>query len=279
VPIDQDGSRRRLSSDVDVSVQADALHSVSDGLLRGTISARYISCIALPSSPRKRLYRVIRSCLRQGFAPSCAPVPSRTSSLLSMIPMPASRFLRFRILPGLVALALIAVTGACDTAANEPDDTRILNVPDKPTVVTYEFQYDPSRAVDGEVDAVSVNTDNLGSIIGDYGYSRSDVVSATVSEIIVRESVGAQVSVRKLYEYVNQIALYLGNDSTGPVVAEPQNVDPSGVDVLLNAANTDVTSTVRSGSTPAFLVIDVQNTTDTQGFIEAEVRFTIEVAN
>lgn len=269
-----------MSSGVDVSVQADALHGGSEGLLRGTISAGCTSCTPFPSSTHKRRYRVIRSCLRQGFAPSCASLPSRTSSFLSMIPMRASRFLRFRILPGLVALALLAVTVACDTAANESGDTRPLNDPANPTVVTYEFEYNPAEAVGGEVDAVSQNKDNLGSILLNYGYSRDDVVSATVSEVTVSESIGSRQIEAKLYDYVSRVGLYLGANSSAPAIAPPQNVDPSsGIDIPLSTADVDVTSVIRAAPSDAFLVLSVDNTNDTKGFIEANVRFNIVVSD
>jgi len=195
-----------------------------------------------------------------------------------MIPMRAFRFLRFRILPGLVALALVAVTVACDTAVNEPDDTRTLNDPANPTVVTYEFEYNPAQAVGGEVGVVSSTTDNLAEILANYGRSRSDVVSARLERITIFQSTGGNVTVEKLFPYVQNIALYLGTDDSGLTLAEPQAVS-QGLEADLTTTGTDITSAVNRGASRAFLVIDVEDTNESQGFIEAEIEYEIQVPN
>ena len=170
---------------------------------------------------------------------------------------------------------MIVLTTACDATG---EDTRTLNDPSNPTVVTYEFEYNPAEAVNGEVGVTSSNTDNLSAILDSYGRTRSDVVSARVESITIRQSTGGSVTTNKLFPYVQNVALYLGRNSSGPTLAEPQPVD-SGLQADLTATGNDVTATVRSGPSRAFLVIDVDDTNESQGFIEAEVEYEIRVPN
>jgi hypothetical protein len=181
-----------------------------------------------------------------------------------------------RILPILVALALVALTTACDATGDTGSDTIVLNDAANPTVVTYEFEYNPAQAVGGEVGVTSSNTDNLSSILSAYGRSRSDVESARVESITISQSTGGNVTAEKLFPYVQNIALYLGNSDSGTSLADPQPVD-SGLQANLTATGNDVTAAVRSGASPAFLVIDVDDTNESQGFIEAEVEYEIRV--
>lgn len=195
-----------------------------------------------------------------------------------MIPMRTSRFLRLRILPGLIALTLVAVTVACDTVANETGDTRPLEDSANPTVVTYEFEYNPAEAVGGEVGVVSSNTDNLSEILSNYGRTRSEVVSARVERVTIFQSTGGNLAVEKLFPYVQNVALFLGNDDSGITLAEPQPVS-QGLEAELTTTGNAVTSVVNRGASRAFLVIDVEDTNENQGFIEAEVEYEIQVPN
>jgi hypothetical protein len=190
--------------------------------------------------------------------------------------MPSSLLRHTRILPILVALALVALTTACDATGDTGSDTIVLNDAANPTVVTYEFEYNPAQAVGGEVGVTSSNTDNLSSILSAYGRSRSDVESARVESITISQSTGGNVTAEKLFPYVQNIALYLGNSDSGTSLADPQPVD-SGLQANLTATGNDVTAAVRSGASPAFLVIDVDDTNESQGFIEAEVEYEIRV--
>ena len=190
--------------------------------------------------------------------------------------MRSSLFLRLRILPILVALTLVALTAACDATGDTGSDTIILNDTANPTVVTYEFAYNPAQAVGGEVGVTSSNADNLFSILSAYGRNRSDVVSARVENITILQSTGGSVTIDKLFPYVQNVALYLGNSDSGTTLAEPQPVN-SGLQADLTATGNDVTAAVQSGPSPAFLVIDVEDTNESQGFIEAEVEYEIRV--
>ncbi|PEN14189.1 hypothetical protein CRI94_03875 [Longibacter salinarum] len=187
-----------------------------------------------------------------------------------------TRLLRSLIAPALTVAALLLVFTACDTATTG-DDTITLNDPANPTTVTYEFEYDPSTAVNGEIGVASIGTDNLGSIIGTYGFSRDDVVSARVTSITISRSAGTRsASSSKLYDYVEDIKLHLGGSESGPLIAPEQAVQ-STLETNLNTADTDLTGTIQSGPAQAFMIIGVNNTSETQGFIEAEVDFRIEV--
>jgi len=190
--------------------------------------------------------------------------------------MRSSPLLRSRILPLLVALAVVALTTACDATGETGSDTIVLNDAANPTVVTYEFEYNPAQAVGGEVGVTSSNTDNLSSTLSAYGRNRSDVVSARVESITILQSTGGSVAIDKLFPYVQNVALYLGNSDSGTTLAEPQPVN-SGLQADLTATGNDVTATVQSGPSPAFLVIDVDDTNESQGFIEAEVEYEIRV--
>jgi hypothetical protein len=190
--------------------------------------------------------------------------------------MRSSLLLRSRILPLVVALAIVALTTACDATGETGSDTIVLNDAANPTVVTYEFEYNPAQAVGGEVGVTSSNTDNLSSTLSAYGRNRSDVVSARVESITILQSTGGSVAIDKLFPYVQNVALYLGNSDSGTTLAEPQPVS-SGLQADLTATGNDVTATVQSGPSPAFLVIDVDDTNESQGFIEAEVEYEIRV--
>ena len=132
--------------------------------------------------------------------------------------------------------------------------------------------------MDGEVGVRSSNTDNLSSILSAYGRNRSDVVSARVESITILQSTGGSVAIDKLFPYVQNVALYLGNNDSGTTLAESQAVG-TGISADLTATGNDVTSTVRSDPSRAFLVIDVDDTNESQGFIEAEVEYEIRVPN
>ena len=190
--------------------------------------------------------------------------------------MRSSLLLRSRILPLVVALAIVALTTACDATGETGSDTIVLNDAANPTVVTYEFEYNPAQAVGGEVGVTSSNTDNLSSTLSAYGRNRSDVVSARVESITLLQSTGGSVAIDKLFPYVQNVALYLGNSDSGTTLAEPQPVN-SGLQADLTATGNDVTAAVQSGPSPAFLVIDVEDTNESQGFIEAEVEYEIRV--
>ena len=190
--------------------------------------------------------------------------------------MRSSPLLRSQILPLLVALAVVALTTACDATGETGSDTIVLNDAANPTVVTYEFEYNPAQAVGGEVGVTSSNTDNLSSTLSAYGRNRSDVVSARVESITILQSTGGSVAIDKLFPYVQNVALYLGNSDSGTTLAEPQPVS-SGLQADLTATGNDVTAAVQSGPSPAFLVIDVDDTNESQGFIEAEVEYEIRV--
>lgn len=172
-----------------------------------------------------------------------------------------------------LALALLLTT-ACDTTE---DDTIVLNDRANPTTATYEFEYDPRTAVGGEIAVTSASSDDLNTILQAYGYTRSDIVSARVDAVRISQSTGGSAStVDKLYNYVNEIALYLGTSESAPVLAEPQPVN-AGLNADLNASGADVSSVLRSGSSRAFLVIDVDDTSEPQGFVEATITYRIEV--
>jgi len=172
-----------------------------------------------------------------------------------------------------LALALLLTT-ACDTTE---DDTIVLDDPVTPTTATYEFEYDPRTAVGGQVGVTSTSSDGLNSVLQTYGYNRSDIVSARVEAVSISQSVGGSVATTpKLYEYINEIALYLGTSESGPVLAEPQSVD-TGLEADLSASSTDVTSVLQSGPSRAFLVVDVDDTSEPQGFVEATITYRIEV--
>ena len=189
------------------------------------------------------------------------------------------RLLSFaRLAPVWIAGAVILLlASACDTT----EETITLNDSANPTTVTYRFEYNPQNAVGGSVSTVSVSADNLGEIIEEYGYSRSDVVSARVSSatlVRVSSRQSAPEKVEKVFDYVEDVSVYAGASDGGPVLVPTQTVSPN-TQVQLNTENTEVTSTVSSGPSRAFIVVDVQNVPSdrTVDIVEVEVDFTIEV--
>jgi len=188
-----------------------------------------------------------------------------------------TRLLRPVAVPLIALIGLFAVLTACDTAGTESDNTITLNDPATPTTVTYEFEYNPSTAVNNEVGVVSSESDTLSSIIASYGFSRSDVVSARVTSITISRSAGRTAATApKLYDYVQNVEMYLGDSEGGPLIAAQQPVQ-STLSTPLDVADTDVTSSVQAGASLAFMVIGVNNTSESQGFIEATVDYRIEV--
>jgi len=184
-----------------------------------------------------------------------------------------TRLLRPVAVPLVALIGLFAILTACDTTEN----TQTLNDPATPTTVTYEFEYNPSTAVNNEVGVVSSGSDSLSSIIASYGFSRGDVVSARVTSITISRSAGTTAATAsKLYDYVQNVEMYLGDSEGGPLIAAQQPVQ-STLSTPLDVADTDVSSTVQAGASPAFMVIGVNNTTESQGFIEATVDYRIEV--
>lgn len=196
----------------------------------------------------------------------------------------SDRLLSFsRLAPVWIAGAvLLFLATACDATSEE---TITLNDSANPTTVTYRFEYNPQNAVGGSVSTSSESTDNLGSIIQEYGYSRSDVVSARVSSAtLTRVSARSgpaktATPVEKVFDYVENVSVYAGTNDGGPVLVPTQTVSPN-TQVQLNTQNNEVTSTVQSGASRAFLVVGVQNVPSdrTVDIVEVEVNYTIEVS-
>ena len=215
-------------------------------------------------------------------SPTCGsylkPPPFLLQLLLNLMRTPlASRlfaYARSAAVPVVTLALALLLTTACDTTE---DDTIVLNDRANPTTATYEFEYDPRTAVGGQVGVTSASSDDLNSVLQTYGYSRSDIISARVEEVRISQSTGGSaVTTPKLYDYINEIALYLGTSDSAPALAEPQPVS-SGLNASLNASGAEVTSVLRSGASRAFLVIDVENTREPQGFVEATITYEIEV--
>lgn len=185
-------------------------------------------------------------------------------------------FSRLRSLaaPLLVLLAAALLTTACDTAE---EDTIVLGTAqDNPISVTYEFDYNTNTAIDGELGVTSgTRQDDLASDLDFYGYTRDDVVSARVTNVEIRTSVGSSKEI-KLYDYVQNISVYLGQNDSGVLIAGPEPI-PNTEIYTFNESGGNVTDIVKSGQSPAFMLMEVDPNTDTPGAIEAIVTYRVEV--
>lgn len=171
-----------------------------------------------------------------------------------------------------VVLAGSLVLVSCDLAA--AGNTAILNANSAiPPTVEYTFEYTPSDVTGGnQVEVVSEGADDLGDVLTDNGFSRSDVVSARVDSVRI-ERLSAPT-----FGYITGAEVYLGTSASGPRIATG-TFQTSQASALLSVATGTVTSTVKGGPTQAFVRLDVEDPDDVPGVdrVKATVFFQIEV--
>lgn len=178
----------------------------------------------------------------------------------------------------LFSIVLLAfVLAGCDATGSS--DTVILNEssPTPPTV-EYTFEYTPDDVNQGgEVVVTSDGSDDLGTVLQDNGFSRSNVVSASVDrvELFGRSPQGSSA---KIYNYVRRAQIYFPESASSPV-AEGEISTPDGpAQVSLDVTNGEVTEAVKEGAQRALLRMDTQQGGFSELYrAEARVYFRIEL--
>jgi hypothetical protein len=172
------------------------------------------------------------------------------------------------------ALVLTLVLAGCDAAG--PADTVILsaNSPEAPTI-EYEFFYEANGPAVIEIQ--SDEPDNLGSILKENGFRRSDVVSARVDSVELERRSAPAAAKRPVFDYLRGAAVHLGSDADGLRIAEAafQTTDRT---VSLPVRTADVTDVVKDGPTHAFLRLNkAKDAPERQDRVAVTVYFRIEV--
>lgn len=178
----------------------------------------------------------------------------------------------------LAITGLVLATVGCDAVGSE--DTVILNNANsdrgsRPTV-EYTFAYDTNG--DRSIEVPSEQSDDLGSILSNAGFSRANIVSATVDSVRLERLSSKTIRDRAyVFDYLTGATVYLGSDATGTRIAEAI-FDTTDRTVLLQVATRDVTDVIKNGSTPAFLQLDTDNDVpDRQDRVSVTVYYEIEV--
>lgn len=197
-------------------------------------------------------------------------------------------FSRNAIIVGSALLFMLVVAG-CDAGG---PTTVVLNAnsPEPPTVeYAYRYTSDDLNAND-EVAVVSQTSDRLTSVLQSNGFERSDVVSARVDSVtlerISARTQGAAARSRalpkpKVFQYLLGASVYLGEDDSGPRIAAGQ-FQTSQRFVSLPVTTQNVTSVVRTGATPSFLRLEVQDASNVpeppnEDAVEVRVYYRIEL--
>lgn len=181
------------------------------------------------------------------------------------------------LLPASVVLALLLA--GCDAAGTQ--DTVVLNATSPaPPTVEYTFRYTSQDVSnDGQqVEVVSENSDDLGSVLTQNGFSRSDVVSARVDSVTLRRQSSPTASgVRpKVFDYLSGATVFLGTDASGTEIADDQ-FDTTRQEISLGVATSNVTAEIKEGSTRAFLRLTASGSIPEEDVVDVTVYYRIEV--
>lgn len=194
-----------------------------------------------------------------------------------MAMMPATSFSRLGPYAlGLLVSAFLLI--GCDSGSSEPI---VLNDPLNPTEATFEFAYSENDLSGGVIQTTSLGRDQLSGVLSAYGYSRSDVVSATVEAVAMERISAAQPSAQpKVFNYLTAAEVYFGGSTSAPLIAALEPV-PFNTEVNMNlGSDTNVTSQVQGGAINALLMLDVGDASqigDGGDRVEVTVEFRVEV--
>lgn len=156
------------------------------------------------------------------------------------------------VLLSVVLLASSVVLSSCDLSA--AGNTAILNAESTiPPTVQYEFRYGPSEVTNaGQVAVVSEGSDDLGNVLSQNGFRRSDVVSARIDSVTV-ERLSAPT-----FAYLTGADVHLGGSASDPRIATG-GFSTSAETARLNVATQTVTGIVKEGQTEAFAQFDTND--------------------
>ncbi|MFB6097815.1 MAG: hypothetical protein ABEK84_01615 [Salinibacter sp.] len=163
----------------------------------------------------------------------------------------------------LLLLVGAAVLASCDLAS--AGSTVILNADAPiPPIVQHRFKY-----TEDQLSVVSViESEDLGEILRQNGFSRSDVVSARVDSVRVTPVSTASLSAAKIY---------LGTDDSGPLIA---NVRVPSDTPVVDRTTTPVTGAVKAGASKTFAqfrVDDPSSIPSGGSVVRATVYFRVEL--
>lgn len=175
-------------------------------------------------------------------------------------------------------LVMAIMLAGCDSGSSEPI---VLSDPLNPTEATFEFAYSESDLSGGVIQTTSLGRDQLSGVLSAYGYSRSDVVSATIEGVAMERISAAQASAQpKVFNYLTAAEVYFGGSTNAPLIG---TLDPVPFNTEVNmdlVPGTNVTSQVQGGAINALLVLDVGDASqigDGGDRVEVTVEFRIEV--
>jgi hypothetical protein len=190
---------------------------------------------------------------------------------------------RFSLLLAAILLPLVLV--GCDAAGGGNTATFNAASPIPPTV-EYEFEYDSNNQVSGEnlVEVVSNSSDNLENVLDrNGGFSRSSVTSASVDSVAFIQVSPPEEDERSNSKFIfTDLAgaeVFLGTDDSGVRIAEGKFDPTDGRDrVLLDVVSQDVTRTVKTGSTKAFLRLETSESLSQKDIVAVKVFYQITVS-
>lgn len=179
----------------------------------------------------------------------------------------------------LATAGIVLFVVGCDAVGSE--DAIILNNANSDTdsrpTVEYTFAYDTNGS--GSIEVQSNESDDLESVLSNAGFSRSDVVSATVDSVRLERRSSKATSTRPyVFEYLTGATVYLGSDTNGTRIATG-TFDTTDRSVSLQVATSNVTDVIKEGRTPAFLELDTENDVpDRQDRVAVTVFYEIKVS-
>lgn len=165
---------------------------------------------------------------------------------------------------------LILLTGglaltSCDLAS--AGNTAILNANSSiPPTVRHRFEYTQDQLSVGSM----IESEDLGEILTQNGFSRGDIVSARVDSVRV-EPVST--------ESLSAAEMYLGTDASGPRIASVE-FQPDQPSPAVDASGASVTGAVKAGASETFgqfSVEDPSNIPTGGGVVRAVVYYRVEV--
>lgn len=183
-----------------------------------------------------------------------------------------SDFARGAIRPAVLVFLFVGglVLASCDLASGS--NTAVLNADSTvPPVVEYTLDYSAADVTDGQIEVVSETRDDLGAVLSENGFSRSDVVSARIDSVSI-ERLSAPT-----FGYLTGAEVHLGTNSSGPHIGSGEfSTDQESA--LLGVPTRTVTSLVREGATKAFARLHPNNSDNVvDDRVEVVVYFRIEV--
>jgi len=183
----------------------------------------------------------------------------------------------------LSAAGLAILVAGCDATGAE--DTAVLNANSvAPPTVEYRFEYESSDQVDGQnvVRVRSSGEDNLGGVLRENGFQRSDVVSARVDSVkFVRVSAKRKEerpTPKFAFDNLLSADVFLGTSTDGTQIASG-SFDPNddADEVRLGVETANVTQVVREGATSAFLELGTSGDITRTDRVDVTVYYRIEV--